>query len=265
MSLHIADYGRGLPDGFNENLHDVFDEPPLGAVVGNTYKDYGRMIAVRFVQFGSGISVTANQGMGVLFDTGRKVLGGTTTDGTNAGKRGAKELVVTVASGDTIAKDDFARGVALVTSGNNAPRRIYITGNTAKDSNHRTTLTFEEALTADFSTSDTVVLIGHKYSAVAVGAADDKLSAGFCLSRSPAASKYGYVQCGGVGVGRAGAAIATAAQDGTPLVKDAGGEIQLQADTDLKNVIATLIKETDPVAIADNDLIPIEINMGYDL
>ena len=188
MSLHIADYGRGLPDGFQETLHDVFTTPPQGAVVGSTYKDYSRMIAVRFVRFGT-ISVTANTGQGMLFDTGRKVFDATVVSG--SGIRGAKELIVSVGAADVVAKDDFARGIGLVITGNLAPRRIYIVGNDAKDSNNRVRLVFDEPLPASFAASDQIIISGNKYSSVGVAAADDKLSAGFCLSRSPISNRYG--------------------------------------------------------------------------
>jgi len=260
MSLHIADYGRGLPDGFPHNIYNLFDEPPEGAIVGARIKDYSRMLGVTLVRFGT-ISVTANEGHGLIFDATQKTMNGTTADG---GKRGAKELTVTVASSDTVAKDDFARGTCLVLSGGLAPRSIYITGNAAKDSNNKVKITFEDALPSNFGTSDNVVLIAHKYMNVTVGTADHEVSAGASLTRSPASNKYAYLQNGGLGVAVASADIAANAQDGTPLVKAAAGKLALQADTNLKNVVATLKREGTAIDVSAQDRIPVEFSGQFD-
>ena len=260
MGLQVADYGRGLPDDFYEKLHDVFDQPPEGVQVGATVKDYSRFLAVRLVRLGT-ISVTANTGMGMIFDANRKTIFGGTPEG---GTRGQDSLVVSVGAAATVAKDDFARGKMIFRNGDLAPRQYYLTGNTAKNASNQITVYFNAKLPAAVNTLTTVMLIANKYMAVTVGANNHEIPAGGSLTRSPVSNKYAWLQWGGIGGMRNSAALATGVQDGTPLIKAAAGEVALQPDTNIKPVIGSIIKDDADTTLAANLMLPAEYAMGFE-
>ena len=260
--LQINDFGRGLPDDFYEKLNEVHDEPPAGATVGALVKDYGKVGGWRLCRVNN-LPTTSppSDYRGLLFDAWRRTYNGTTADGANAGQR---NLLVTVGATDVVAVNNFARGLVIVRSGNLKAHRYFITGNKAKDANNKVALTLhkDRPIRESMAATDVVTLQGHKYMNVQLGAADADIPAGGCLAETPVDEKFIWLQALGLGVGVASVAIGVSAQDGTQLIKAAGGELAL-AGAGGEPVVASLIREG--ADISADDVIPVEWQINYEM
>jgi len=261
--IQIADLGRGLPDEFYEGLYQLHDSAPNGSVVGSLVKDYNRFAAYRLCRF----SAASTKGVGQLWDTSRKKFQATTADG---GSSGQQELTLTVESTDTVAKDDFARGILLVTSGPGAGQRFYIYSNEAKDASHKVKVMLDRPIKFSFAASNTVMMIGHKYMNCVVGTAGASIAVGASQVETITSGKYGWLQSWGIGPGISSTAVdgsdsgGTDLQDGTPFIQAADGELALMPDIvesgsstiNPKPVVAHLIKEGQD--LTDSGIMPVE-------
>lgn len=260
MSLYVEDFGRGLPDDFWENLYKTHKKPLNGAIVGATYKSYKRRGGWKYVRFNE----ASTDGRGILWDCTRKVVGGTTADG---GKDGAGDLVITLVTGDqsdAVAKDDFAGGIVLFTSGALTGQRYFIKSNSAKGDpgTNKFRITFDPKLTSNLSATDTVTVYANKYMNMTIADDNDEIPGGASLAQTIAVKDYGFVQCQGLGPAKANATMAATVQDGTPLIKGSTGELKLMPDANLKVPIANVVKNND---IANNAIFGVEWIIPFEM
>ena len=251
--LQIPAYVETAPEEFIDRIYDTWDEPPPDVDYGDIVIDYPRRAAFQFVRFGNAVDA---------LDVCR-VERSTIRDSALLATSAYERRLQIGASTATITKDQFAGGTLFVEDG----RRYVIVGNTTKDTANQFFITLAQpGLLKSLTTSDEARLLSspftnwRKGTALASGA---NSPTGGVTPRSHASGMSGFCQIAGECLVVVSADISNSNNDGTPVIRVASGEVNIQTAAEQPAVGSLLI--SGAIDVSASDKVPILLYDRYHL